>query len=114
MIENIKEYAELIDETLVSLADACKKFPVPMSRASLERFWRYGMRGVRLRTVRIGSRRFTSLEEIRRFIEQTQNSGDEATPQRPLKPSMTKAELEAARKRFNLPAPGRNGIPAQS
>ena len=58
----------LIDESLVQLADACKHFPVKCSRQTLERWLRRGSRGVLLESVTIGSRRFTSIEAIARFL----------------------------------------------
>lgn len=109
---NIREYSELADETLVSLGEACKRFPIPVSRPTVERLWRYGQRGVRLETIFLIGRRWTSIEAIRRFIERTQSTG-EGNPAEP-KPTLPKRDLEAGRKKFNLPEAGRNGQPVAS
>ncbi len=106
---SIKEYIELADETLVSLADACNRFPVPVSRPTIERLWRRGQRGVLLRTIFLVGRRYTSLEEIRRFCEAIQNTGDDLPEATPVS-TMPKRDLEAGRKKHNLPKAGRNGV----
>lgn len=107
----IQEFPELQDETLVSLAEACQRFPVPVSRPTLERLWRHGCRGVRLETIFLIGRRYTSVEAIRRYVERTQRTGDEL-PDAPVNPAMPKRDLEAGRKRFNLPPAGKNGVAA--
>lgn len=107
-MKETQEYPELIDETLVSLSEACKHFPVPVSRPSVERLWRRGQRGVVLRTIFLVGRRYTSIEEIRRFIIASQRTGD-AVPAEPT-PTMTKKEIDEARKKYKLPPAGRNGV----
>ena len=102
------EYPELIDETLVTLSDASKYFPVPVSRPSIERLWRRGQRGIVLKTIFLVGRRYTSTEEIRRFLVATQRTGD-GTPAVPT-PSMSNHDLDTARKRFHMPPAGKNSI----
>ena len=111
-MQQIYEYPALLDETLVSLAEACKCFPVPISRPSVERLWRRGQRGVVLRTVFLVGRRYTSIEEIKRFVIATQRVGGEVTATPPS--SMSKRDLDAARQKYNLPLAGRNGAASEN
>jgi len=70
----------------------------------LEKMIRKGTRGVRLETFFFCNRRYTSQEAIQRFIERTQNQENSERPAvKPL--TRTKAELEKARLKFNLPEP---------
>lgn len=113
----IEENPALADETLIPMQDACDAFPVKVSQACLQRMIRKGTRGVRLETIFIANRRYTSREAIRRFIERTQNTSPETERPLPSRPAtMTPKELEAARKKFNLPAPEgiRQGKPVRT
>ena len=102
---SIEENPALADETLIPMQEACEAFPVKVSRAYLERMIRKGTRGVRLETIFLANRRYTSKEAIRRFIGRTQNVPLEKPV--PVKPAtMTTGELEAARKKYNLPKSG--------
>lgn len=101
---SIEENPALADETLIPMQDACEAFPVKVSQACLQRMIRRGTRGVRLETIFIANRRYTSQEAIRRFIERTQNvSPEKPVPSKPA--TMTPKQLAAARKKFNLPTP---------
>jgi len=100
----------LIDETLIPISEACHKFPVPISRAKIERLWRTGARGARLETMLIGNRRYTSKEAIRRFLENSQGSQEfevSRTPKQTLARGMTDMEIEAARAKYKFPPSGR-------
>lgn len=62
---------DITTETPLSLADAAKILP---GRPHLSTVWRFatrGVRGVRLESFMSGGRRFTSVEEIHRFIAAT-------------------------------------------
>jgi hypothetical protein len=72
-VTTIEENPVLADETLISMQEAGNRFPVKISRSCLERLIRKGTRGVKLETIFIANRRYTSHEAIRRFIERTQN-----------------------------------------
>ena len=94
---------QLLDETLVPLAEAGRYFPVPCSRPSLERWVRAGTRGVVLESVLLCGKRYVSKEGIARFLYnqlQTESARRGPTPKR-----MSNKELEEARKKFNLPEP---------
>lgn len=108
----IREYPELASETLVPLAKLGDYFPVPISRPSIERLWRKGRLGVRLETIFLNGRRYSSVEAIARYIERTQRTSDEV-PSVPT-PSMPKRDLEAGRKKYNLPLAGKNGVAAEN
>ena len=106
----IPEYPELLNEMLVALSEAHKYFPkgVSVSRPSIERLWRRGQRGVVLKTVFLVGRRYTSVEELKRFLIATQRVDNDA-PSVPM-PSMPKHDLDTARQKFRMPSPGKNGI----
>ena len=57
------------NESLLSVAEAAKLLP---RRPALRTIWRWierGCNGVRLETVKIGDRRFTSREALHRFVK---------------------------------------------
>ncbi|MBL8793364.1 MAG: DUF1580 domain-containing protein [Planctomycetia bacterium] len=67
-------------EQLRSLIDATQFVPGQPHVSTLVRWWRLGIQGVKLETVLVGGRRFTSLEAIDRFIQRRNgpSSGAEA------------------------------------
>lgn len=83
-------------EQLITLAQARKSFPCgQVSPASIARWIQHGVRGgIKLDTVRIGSRRYTSLEAIDRFISE-QNQDDSPTPG--ITPAQRQRQSAAAR-----------------
>ena len=93
----------LLEESLVSLMEACKCFPVKCSRPALERWLRRGSRGAILESILICGKRYTSKEAIDRFIRnQLQTEADKPAPRRG---SMSKKDVEKAARRFGLPEP---------
>ena len=105
MSKQIYDCLGLLDEVLLCLTESAKLFPVPCSRATLERWVRRGVRGVRLETVRIGNRRFTSEQAIRRFLVAQQQTIPEQARVAPKRATMSAREIEAAARRFSLPNP---------
>ena len=109
MTLSICESPALADETLIPLKDASPHFPVPVSRNWLEKAIRKGTRGVRLETLYLCNKRYTSKEAIRRFIERTQNP--EPAQQnlnelvRPPRKKRTEAELRKELARFGIDYP---------
>lgn len=104
-------YPELAEENLVPLARAGELFPIRVSASTIQRYWRDGVRGNRLQTYLIGGRRFTSLEQVRLFVERSlsmDSNGDDgaftASPKR---------NAQSGRKKFDLPSPGKNGQPLE-
>lgn len=71
MQNTIETNPALASENLVPINSAGKMFPYPVGRTALERWMRHGVRGVRLESILIGNRRFTSKEAIERFIQKT-------------------------------------------
>ena len=104
----LREFSQLASETLVPLSKLGEYFPVTISRPSIERLWRKGRLGVRLETIFLNGRRYTSVEALSRYIEQTQRTGDDIPASPTL--SMSKRDLDAARQKYNLPPAGRNGV----
>ena len=103
MSRQIFDSEQVLGETVVSLAEACKCFPVKCSRSTLERFLRRGAKGVLLESVLIGGRRFTSKEAIDRFIRcQLHTEPDRPGPKFG---AMSKREIAEASRKFGLPEP---------
>jgi hypothetical protein len=88
----------ILEETLLSLPDACSAFPGrKVSRATLHRWRLSGVRGVVLETVMIGGRRLTSLEAIKRFLDaQNEQPVDSLTAtDRAVRSAVARASLKA-------------------
>ena len=69
----MQDHVNLWDETpLMDLATATQEFPIQCSHQSVERWARIGVRGVRLETVMVGNRKFTTASAIRRFLDAQQ------------------------------------------
>ena len=105
--KQIYDCLNLLDETpLLDLVQATKRFPVKCSRATLERWIRQGVRGgIRLETIQIGNRRFTTEPAIQRFLIGQQNTEPEIDTLPPKYGSMSKNEINMALRRHNLPNP---------
>ena len=104
MSKTIFDFPELLDETLLSVTAACKHPLLQCSRASLERWFRKGARGIVLESILICGKRYTSKEAIDRFVRgQLQVEAEKARPE-PSK-SMSKKQLAEASRRFGLPEP---------
>jgi hypothetical protein len=61
---------EITEEQLLCFGEAAKLLP-PGSRPSYTtfwRWWRHGVNGVKLETVRVGGKRFTTAEAMQRFV----------------------------------------------
>ena len=98
----IRDSPALLDETLLPLSKACKRFPGKRTRSTLERHARKGVRGVVLETILICGRRYTSEEAIQRFIRnQLRVEADRPAP--PKRGTMSRRDIEAASRRFGLP-----------
>lgn len=100
------------EQPLLDLTQAAREFPVSCSRSAIERWIRVGVRdGIRLETVCVGNRRFTTKPAIERFLIAQQNTVED-TPSVSINPPK-KRNTESARKKFNLPFPGKNGSVAK-
>ena len=62
----------LLTEDVVSMSDAAKLFPGGVSVASIYRWADRGVKGVKLETIRYGSKRQTSVQAVHRFLSRTQ------------------------------------------
>lgn len=93
----------LLEETLVTLTEACRCFPVRCSRSTVERWIRRGGRGAALESVLICGKRYTSKEAIDRFLRSQLHV--EADRPEPKRGSRSKKEIERAAHDFGLPKP---------
>lgn len=67
---------EFQNETLCTITEATKIFPGRPHVATVWRWVNNGVRGLRLETIKVGGRRFTSHEAIERFIERNTAAAD--------------------------------------
>ena len=58
-------------ETIITLAEASRRLPGRPSLSSLWRWHRRGVRNIRLETLVVAGRRFTSIEALERFSAAT-------------------------------------------
>lgn len=98
----ILDSPQLLEETLVTLREACRLFPIPISRPACERYVRHGSRGVVLESVLVCGKRMSSIEAINRFVR-AQLCVEPAPAQPKLKGNMSKKELDAKSHKYNLP-----------
>lgn len=99
MVKNtIPTNPNLLDEQLVPIQKCGSVFPYPVGRKAVERYIRTGVRGIRLSTVLIGHRRFTSVEEIGRWLRETNRQTDACQGQR----QMTEQEMRLAKTEVGL------------
>ena len=102
----IFDHPHLLDELpLLNLTKATKRFPVPTSKATVERWIRSGVRGVQLETVLVGNRRYTTDMAIQRFLIGQQSTAPENARRESKQGSMSKRELDEASRKFGLPKP---------
>jgi len=94
---------QVIPKDLIPMRNAGKYFPVTVERGSLERWRRLGVRGVKLETVLIGSRRYVSQDAIDRFVAATQETDDQPTA--PPTRALSERETEALRRKHGTPKP---------
>jgi hypothetical protein len=89
----------LLGEALITLAEAAQDFGgIEIPLRTVKKYVYDGVQGLKLESIKINGR-YTSKEAIQRFIERKQNSGQ---PEKPKKPRMTQAEIDAARKRYGF------------
>jgi hypothetical protein len=89
--------ASLMSETLLSLSEAGRSLPRQPGPSTLWRWHRRGISGVKLETVVIGGRRYTSHEALRRFVDATTSAREPgASPATTERPDVTHARLEEA------------------
>jgi hypothetical protein len=67
---------DLANEKLLSLSQAARSLPGPPHPNTLWRWHQRGVRGVKLETVLIGGRRFTSFEALERFVHGVTSAAD--------------------------------------
>lgn len=93
-------------ETLIQMKDAHLHFPIPTSSSRTQQWIRTGVGGVRLGTVTMGRERFTSKQEILRFLlaQQKPNVPEHhtvpASPSRTTAAKMTSEEVDSELRRF--------------
>jgi hypothetical protein len=83
-------------ETVIGIGAGCREFPPNgVAGATMARYIQKGIGGIKLETIKIGGRRYTSKEAIARFIA-AQNA-DEGTAAPAITPAQRRRQSEAAR-----------------
>jgi hypothetical protein len=77
-VKEITVADSILDEDLITLAEAARLLPRRPCRTSLWRWHKFGARGVRLETVLIGGIRHTSRQALTRFIAAVSEATDGA------------------------------------
>lgn len=67
---------DISTETLLTFQEAAKRLPGNPHLSSLHRWRLHGVKGIRLESVKVGGKRFTSVEALHRFTEQTTAAAD--------------------------------------
>jgi len=100
----IMDSVRLLEETLVTLTEATRLFPVKgCSRASVERWVRCGSRGVILESILICGKRYTSKEAINRFIRNQLQIEPERAASESKAGILSKKEIKERSERLGLP-----------
>jgi len=99
----ILDSERLLEETLISLTEACRCFPGGCSRPALERWMRKGSRGKVLESILVCGRRKTSKEAVDRFIRAQLQTGHEQSARK--RAGLSEKEIDARAKRLRLPEP---------
>jgi len=95
-------------ETLIQMKDAHRHFPMPTSSSRVQHWIRTGTGGVCLGTVTVGRQRFTSEQEIRRFLLAQQSTGVPTQAKIPASSSrtspatLTSEEVDSELRRFGF------------
>lgn len=89
---------DINSEELVAIPDTPAEMPNRPHIATVWRWIKRGCRGVKLETVLVGGRRYTSRESIFRFVEATTEAADSGSATSPnLSPSRRRAHENANR-----------------
>lgn len=88
---------DLSVKTFLTLRQAALQAPGQPHVSTINRWWRRGIRGVRLETYLIGGKRFTTLESLSRFFAATTAAsiGETANVAEPPKPNRKGADRAA-------------------
>ena len=90
------DHPELLEgETpLLDLTEATRRFPTKPSRATIERWIRRGVRNVKLATVMVGGRRYTTENAIREFLVGQQYTESEYARTETKRDNLSKKEID--------------------
>jgi hypothetical protein len=100
-LEEVREMIDTQTETLIPINEASGH--VPGSKPHLATIWRWvqrGVRNVKLDTVLVGGKRYTSAEAIARFVEQTNAAADGPQPKRGIRSRARQRAIERAEREF--------------
>lgn len=90
-----------LKEKLLSLNEAAKAIPGRPHISTVRRWISYGVGGIRLETVQIGGRRYTSIEAIERFIRNRSRSCPDVTEGTPATTMMPDARIRQQERAFD-------------
>jgi len=81
-------------EHMLTISAAARELPGRPHVSTLWRWTNHGVRGIRLQTVLVGGKRYTSRESLQAFVEQTTAAADGGT--RPVRTSRQRQRKIAA------------------
>ena len=89
-------------EHMLSISAAARELPGHPHVSTLWRWINHGVRGIRLQTVLIGGKRYTSRESLQAFVEQTTAAADGDSDTPPVRTSNQRArDIEKAEREFD-------------
>ena len=89
------------EELLHVPSEAAKVFPGRPNSSTIWRWHKCGIKGIRLETIVVGGRRYTSREAIGRFIERTTRAADGSHAHQAATPARRKREIERAERELD-------------
>ncbi len=99
---------DILNEAVVSLTEAARILPTRPHCSTIWRWYRRGVRGIRLETAVLGGKRYTSKEAIQRFVERTTEAHDRggAAPSKPIHETMRQRRAAIEKAERDLTAAG--------
>ena len=108
MSKQVFEHTELLEnvenETFVPINEVSNVLPSPKSPATVQRWIRQGVNGVKLATIKIGGRRYTTKSAIREFLHAQQKTVPE-TARSESRKGMSRKMVADLSKKYGLPVP---------
>jgi len=106
--KQVFDHAELLEhvenETLVPINEVSNVLPTWKCPATVQRWIRVGVNGVKLATIKIGGRRYTTKTAIREFLHAQQKTAPEPARSESRK-GMSKKMIADLSKKYGLPEP---------
>jgi len=103
-VKDVADVGKLTNDERDCFYEEYKRRSKP-SRATAERWVRTGVRGIRLKTVTVGGRRYTTENAIRAFLADQQHTEPEYARTELRRGKLSQKDIEAATRKYGLPEP---------